>query len=181
MLLFFHFWENGHKQHFLFGAPKDFAPRFFSPLFGERKESPPRQKKRAALHFRLTPKAPYPLAPSSFPNCDRSAGSQFGSGERPLDSAAYGMSEVCDDDSERREQSVALFRTVGMEATDGGRPGFSGEILGLRSALCPLSFLGRLNPFFSFWQRKKRTGSKRRSFGCGGTYGDGLLVLLDID
>ena len=42
-----------------------------------------RQKKRAALHFRLTPKAPYSLAPSSFPNCDRSAGSQFGSGERP--------------------------------------------------------------------------------------------------
>ena len=35
-------------------------------------------------------------------------------------------------------------------------------------ALCPLSFLGRLKPFFSFWQRKKRMGSKRRSFGCGG-------------
>ena len=78
MLLFFHFWENGHKQHF-FGAPKDFAPPFFSPLFGERKESPPRQKKRAALHFRLTPKAPYPLAPSSFPNCDRCAGLPCGS------------------------------------------------------------------------------------------------------
>ena len=46
MLLFFHFWENGHKQHFLFGAPKGFASPFFSPLFGERKESPPRQKKR---------------------------------------------------------------------------------------------------------------------------------------
>ena len=32
----------------------------------------------------------------------------------------------------------------------------------------PLSFLGRLKPFFSFWQRKKRMGSKKRSFGCGG-------------
>ena len=71
-------------------------------------------------------------------------------------------------DSERREQSETLFRMVGMDGTDGGRPGFSGEILGLRSALCPLSFLGRLNPFFSFWQRKKRTGSKRRFFGRGG-------------
>ena len=25
----------------------------------------------------------------------------------------------------------------------------------------PLSFLGRLKPFFSFWQRKKRMGSKK--------------------
>ena len=83
--------------------------------------------------------------------------------------------------SERREQSAETFREVGMDGTDRGRPEFSEKILGLRSALCPLSFLGRLNPFFSFWQRKKRTGSKRRSFGCGGTYGDGLLVLLDID
>ena len=30
----------------------------------------------------------------------------------------------------------------------------------------PLSFLGRLKPFFSFWQRKKRMGSKKRFFGC---------------
>ena len=58
-------------------------PHSFLSLFGERKESPPRQKKRAALHFRLTPKAPYSLAPSSVPNCDCIAGSQFGSGERP--------------------------------------------------------------------------------------------------
>ena len=34
--------------------------------------------------------------------------------------------------------------------------------------LCPLSFLGRLKPFFSFWQRKKRMGSKKRFFGRGG-------------
>ncbi|MBP3310652.1 MAG: hypothetical protein J6L72_00260, partial [Butyricicoccus sp.] len=27
----------------------------------------------------------------------------------------------------------------------------------------PLSFLGRLKPFFSFWQRKKRTVSKMRA------------------
>ena len=57
-------------------------------------------------------KAPYPLAPSSFPNCDRFAGSQFGD--------------------------------------TGALPVLHG----------PLSFLGRLKPFFSFWQRKKRMGSK---------------------
>ena len=37
-------------------------------------------------------KAPYPLAPSSFPNCDRCAGSQFGTGEQsrpPLQDVAY--------------------------------------------------------------------------------------------
>ena len=58
-------------------------------------------------------KAPYPLAPSSFPNCDRFAGSQFGD--------------------------------------TGALPVLHG----------PLSFLGRLKPFFSFWQRKKRMGSKK--------------------
>ena len=78
------------------------------------------------------------------------------------------MSEVCDDDSERREQSETLFRIVGMDETDGGRLRFSKKILGQRLALCPLSFLGSLNPFFSFWQRKKRMGSKKRFFGRGG-------------
>ena len=63
---------------------------------------------------------------------------------------------------------MALFRIVGMDGTDRGRPGFSEKILGLRLALCPLSFLGRLKPFFSFWQRKKRMGSKKRFFGCRG-------------
>ena len=50
--------------------------------------------------------------------------------------------------SERREQSVALFRTVGMDATDRGKPRFLEQDSGLRLALCPLSFLGSLNPFF---------------------------------
>ena len=58
-------------------------------------------------------KAPYSLAPSSFPNCDRCAGSQFGD--------------------------------------TGALPVLHG----------PLSFLGRLKPFFTFWQRKKRMVSKK--------------------
>ena len=36
-----------------------------------------------------------------------------------MDSAAYGLSEVYDDDSERREQSETLFRIVVTIATDG--------------------------------------------------------------
>ena len=45
---FFSMQRNENGRQFLFGSPKVFAPRFFSPLFGERKESPRRQKKAAA-------------------------------------------------------------------------------------------------------------------------------------
>ena len=64
-------------------------------------------------------------------------------------------------------QSAETFRVVGTDATDGCSPRFCESNSGLRLARCPLSFLGRLKPFFSFWQRKKRMGSKKRSFGRG--------------
>ena len=47
-------------------------------------------------------------------------------------------------------QSAETFRVVGMDGTDRGRPKSFESNSGLRSALCPLSFLGRLKPFFSF-------------------------------
>ena len=149
------------------------APILFF-LFSE-KEKNRRLIRRRLLHYASAgaAKAPYPQSPSSFPNCDRSAGSQFGSGERPwirqrmclrphsflslfgerkesprpvkkrkettrepfgrfsglsrstkgaspLDSAAYGMSEVYDDDSERR---CAERRDL-----SGGRDGWDGQM-----------------------------------------------------
>ena len=39
---------------------------------------PSRQNKPAPFHFCLTAKVPHPQSPSSFPNCDRFTGSQFG-------------------------------------------------------------------------------------------------------
>ncbi len=39
---------------------------------------PSRQKKAVRSASTEAAKAPYPLAPSSFPNCDRFTGSQFG-------------------------------------------------------------------------------------------------------
>ena len=53
-------------------------------------------------------------------------------------------------------QSAETFRVVGMDETYGGRLRFSEKILGLRLALCPLSFLGSLKPFFSFSARERK-------------------------
>ena len=50
-------------------------------------------------------KAPYPLAPSSFPNCDRCAGSQFGTGGQgrpPLQDVAYPQEVKCPPSSRQR-------------------------------------------------------------------------------
>ena len=93
-------------------CPPDLRPHSFLSLL--EKEKNRRGVRRSQLHCASAgaAKAPYPLAPSSFPNCDRFAGSQFGD--------------------------------------TGALPVLHG----------PLSFLGRLKPFFSFWQRKKRTVSK---------------------
>ena len=64
-------------------------------------------------------KAPYSLAPSSFPNCDRCAGSQFG--------VTWGGQS-------------GRFNELSHDGGTGCASDFE----------CPLSFLERLNPFFSF-------------------------------
>ena len=104
--LVFHFWENGHRQHFLFGAPKDFAPPFFSFSFRRKKRiaAPGEEKKE-------TTREPF----GRFSGLSRST-----KGASPLDSAAYGMSEVYDDDSERR---CAERRDL-----SGGRDGRDGQM-----------------------------------------------------
>ena len=133
-----------------------------------------RNVRRSLLHCASAgaAKAPYPQSPSSSPNCDRVAGSQFGSGERPWIPRRMECRKCTMMTPKGDAQSAETFREVGMDETDGGRLRFSEKILGLRLAPCPLSFLGRLKPFFSFWQRKKRMGSKKRAlkraFGCGG-------------
>ena len=55
-----------------------YAPILFFLFF--EKEKNRRGVRRSQLHSVSAgaAKAPYPLAPSSFPNCDRCAGSQFG-------------------------------------------------------------------------------------------------------
>ena len=59
-------------------------------------------------------------------------------------------------------QRAETFRVVGTGATGRGRPSFFESNSGLRLALCPLSFLGSLKPFFfSGWEKKN--GFKKRS------------------
>ena len=60
----------------------------------------------------------------------------------------------------RRSQRIWSFRRPGGN----GMELASSDAMAARFALpvlhSPLSFLGRLKPFFSFWKRKKRMGSK---------------------
>ena len=66
----------------------------------------------------------------------------------------------CAAPSKGNAQSAETFRVVGTCATDSLNLRSSESNSGQRYAPCPLSFLASLKPFFSFWQRKKRMGSK---------------------
>ena len=156
MLLFFTFGKMDTDSIFFLERQKTLRPHSFLSLFGERKESPRPVKKRkrrpenlsvGSLDSPARPRALRPWIP------------------RRMDCRKCTMMTPKGD-----AQSAETFRVVGMGATDRGRPRFCESNSGLRLARCPLSFLGRLKPFFSFWQRKKRMGSKKRSFGCGGRY-----------
>ena len=58
-------------------------------------------------------------------------------------------------------QSAETFRVVGSCATDSLNLRSSESNSGQRYAPCPLSFLGRLKPFFSFSAEKEKNGFKK--------------------
>ena len=87
---------------------------------------PSRQKKPAPFRFRRAAKTPYPQPSSSFPNCDRFTGSQFGfSGlrraARYLDDGGQAAADrFCDAAPPKGDaQSAETFRVVGTDETDG--------------------------------------------------------------
>ena len=101
------------------------APILFFLFF--EKEKNRRGVRRSQLHSVSAgaAKAPYPQPSSSFPNCDRFTGSQFGSRKfynaaRYLDNGGQAAAEqFCDATPPKGDaQSAETFRVVGSGATD---------------------------------------------------------------